>query len=657
MPEREPAPAVERPRLAEEVLTGLGAGLAAGVLLGAAEAAAIVTRASPPRDGFVLGWAAVASGLVFALVGAALGALLWAGARLLRHPRADRSRRHASIVAGLVSGYSLVVAWTHVSRALLPEHDRATTPTGVALLGLFAAASAGLFLSLRWALRRLTAARAGRFLVRTWGAPAIALAAALGLIGAAIALDGDAARPRGRSSRAGVISGDRPNVVLVMVDTLRADHLSLYGDGRETAPALAAFAREATVFRSAFAQASWTRPSVATLLSGRYPSSHRTTSEGDALPDEVETLAEVLRSSGYSTNAVVSNYNLAPYFNFQQGFDFYEYLAPDSLLWADDNVAKLTLHGLLRRLAALLPLPARPGPFYQDAQVVTDRVLARLAATPSEEAPFFLFVSYMDPHDPYFRHPYDGHAVGHAFTPDPAASMAGEMVELYDGEIRYWDHHFGRLLDALRRRPDWHRTVVILCADHGEEFFEHGGWWHGSTLFDEQLRVPLLVRLPGGELGGSVETRWVGLIDVAPTAARLAGAVTPAAMALGVDLFATGGAARAMFAEEAYEGNVLRSVRYRHDGEEWKLIEADAGNPRGLPPQALFELGSDPGERRDRADRDGRELDRAEAALDQAAAAAAAGAASSRSADGLDDVGVEQLRRLGYLDGGPPGPR
>jgi arylsulfatase A-like enzyme len=263
----------------------------------------------------------------------------------------------------------------------------------------------------------------------------------------------------------------------------------------------------------------------------------------------------------------------------------------------------------------------------------------------------------MDPHDPYFRHPYDGHALGHAFTPAPAPSAAREMAELYDGEIRYWDEHLGRLLEALRRRADWDRTVVIACSDHGEEFYEHGGWWHGATLFDEQLRVPLLVRLPRGELAGSVEARWVGLIDVAPTVVRLAGVAAPAGMAPGVDLFASGGAPRTMFAEEDYEHNVLRSVRYRRGDETWKLIEANRGNPRGLPLRALFELGADPGEHLDRSGSAAEELRRAEVALDLAAREATEGAAPRRPATGLDDVGVEQLRRLGYLDGGPPAPR
>lgn len=652
LPEKhDAAKPAERLRLGDALITGLGGGMLAGLILGVAEAGVVVAQMQPPRDGTVLGWAAVVSGIVWALIGAGLGGAMWAGARLLKRPGSERSRRYAFIAASLVSGFGFVVTWFRLYRDLFHENVRPRDPVGAITLALLALGFGGLFLLLRWGLRRLTSARAGCFLLRAWGTPAAAGVAALALVGAGLALGEDDALANGRGQAP---AQNRPNIVLVMVDTLRPDHLDLYGYGEETAPNLTAFAREAVTFRNAFAQASWTRPSVATILTGRYPSSHQATTKPDALPDEVETLAEVLRRDGYATHGVVSNFNLAPYFNFHQGFDTYEYLEPDQLLWADDNAAKLTIYELLRRVAARLPLPLRVEQFYQDAQVTTDRALARLAATPADREPYFLFMSYMDPHDPYFRHPYDGHAIGRSFMPNPDPSLTEEIVGLYDGEIRYWDHHFGRLLAALRQRPDWDRTMVVICSDHGEEFQEHGGWWHGATLYDEQIRVPLVVRLPGSELGGTVEARWAGLIDIAPTAVRLAGLSVPERMGRGVDLFVDDGAPRAMFAEENHEGNRLHSLRYQRDGEEWKYIHANPGNPRGLAEQELYDVRADPGERRNRAGDEAEELGRAQADLTAARADAARGAAA-RSSIGLDAGALEQLRNIGYMaDDEPP---
>jgi arylsulfatase A-like enzyme/uncharacterized membrane protein YbhN (UPF0104 family) len=644
IPEPLPVPAEQRPRLVEYLLTGFGGGMAAGLLLGVAEAAVVLVQMQPPREYFVLGWAAVASGLTWALAGAGLALTSWAGARALGLRAAPRERRYAFVATTLFCGFGFFVSWFRIARDIFDEAVRPRDPMGMLTLVALAAIYGVLFLLMGRALRALAGSRPGRFLLRPWGTPAAACAAAVVLVVAGQVLGEDHAHANGSSH--GSASG-RPNVVLVMVDTVRADHLDLYGYEDETAPNLTSFARDAVTFRNAFAQSSWTRPSVATILTGRFPSSHRAVTKPDALPDEVETVAEVLRSTGYRTGGVVTNYNLAPYFNFQQGFDTYHYLEPDRMLLADDASAKLTIYELFRLIAVRVPRPLRPEQFYQDAEAATDRTIEWLATTPSDEAPYFLFVSYMDPHDPYFRHPYDGHAIGRAIHGNPRPDQVEEVTELYDGEIRYWDEHFGRLVQTLRRRPDWDRTIVIVCSDHGEELYDHGGWYHGITLYEEQVRVPLVVRLPSSELGGTSEQRWVGLVDIAPTIARLVGADVPEGMRQGVDLFDAGGTERVMFAEEDHEGNRLRSVRYRQGDEEWKLIEANADNRRGLEPRELYELRSDPAEAQSRTGE--AEAGRASEHLRQAADDAAVGAVESTSV-GLDAAAVERLRAIGYME-------
>lgn len=643
LPEPEPIPAAERPRIADYALTGLGGGMVAGLLLGVSEAAVIVAAAHPPRDLTVLGWAAAVSGTVWALAGGGMGLFMGLAARLLGLRKAPAERRYAFIAATLLAGFGFVVTWFRVYRDVFHESVRPASPVGMmTLLGL-AAAALVLFFAARFALRKVTTWRRARFLVKPWGTPAAVGATAALLVVVGLLGGEDHAHANGAARH---VDAAAPNIVLVMVDTVRADHLSMYGAEEETSPNLAAFSQESVLFEHASAQASWTRPSVATILTGRYASSHSTMDKEDALPDEVETLAEVLQGRGYRTGGLVTNFNLAPYFNFQQGFETYEFLEPVRLLGADDSSSKLALYELLRRVAARL-LPVRPEAFYREASYTTDQAIDWLRTNSPEQGPYFLFLTYMDPHDPYFPHPYDGTAIGHATTPSPDPAMADRIRELYDGEIHYWDEHFGRLLAALRQRPDWDRTIVVVCADHGEEFFEHGGWYHGTTLYEEQVAVPLIVRLPGGELGGTREGRRVGLVDIAPTLSRLAGAAVPEAMQ-GVDLFAGEGGDRALFAEENHQGNRLRSVRFSEAGRDWKLIEANEGNPRGLPPVELFDMARDPGEERSVAEVEEGPLDHARERLEVAAGEAAEGAVSAERR-GLDGSAVEQLRNLGYM--------
>src|SRR6185503_15184383 len=142
---------------------------------------------------------------------------------------------------------------------------------------------------------------------------------------------------QGAARAASRASAELPNIVLVVVDTLRADHVGAYGYPEGTTPHLDAFARDAVRFEHAFSQASWTRPSFASILTSRYPSSHRTIYKPDSLPGEITTLAEVVQDQGYRTAGFVTNFNVAPYFNFGQGFDEYTYLEPSLVLFANDT--------------------------------------------------------------------------------------------------------------------------------------------------------------------------------------------------------------------------------------------------------------------------------------------------------------------------------
>ncbi len=390
-----------------------------------------------------------------------------------------------------------------------------------------------------------------------------------------------------------------PNLILIMVDTLRADHLSCYGgpDAVDT-PNLCRLARDGGSIFDGFAHASWTKPSAATLLTSLLPTTHGVMSKPSALSPDVTLISEVLQQRGYATGGIATNTNLTESFGFDQGYDEYHYLAPDYIAGAEESSSKLLLYQIARRVYFMLKPGLRVGDFYQPANVVNDVAFDFLDRHQDER--FFLFLHFMDPHDPYFEHPYNGRGIDRATNQQPDPALAGEMHELYRGEIEYLDGEFGRLLQKLEALGIYDDSVIVLVADHGEEFFEHGGWWHGMTLYEEQIRVPILVKWRKGERLAPADARGhvVGLLDVTPTLLARAGAEKTDAM-LGVDLALTPDERpepnRLVFSEEDHEGNVLRAVRT----ETWKYIEANEGNPRGLAPLELYDVTQDPNERSD----------------------------------------------------------
>ncbi|MFQ5415466.1 MAG: sulfatase-like hydrolase/transferase [Myxococcota bacterium] len=441
---------------------------------------------------------------------------------------------------------------------------------------------------------------------------------------------------------------DRPNVILVMVDTLRADHLSCYGATNVKTPELCSLADGGTLY-SGFSHASWTKPATASLVSSLLPSSHGAVSKPSALSQETVLVSEVLAEHGYSTGGIVSNINLAPSFGFDQGFDEYHYLAPDYIAGAEESSSKLILYQIARSVWFKLKPGLRVGDFYQDSGTVNELAFDFLDR--HRDARFFLFLHYMDPHDPYFEHPYDGYAIARVSNQHPDPELAQEMERLYQGEIEHLDANFGKLLDKLRDLGLYDDTLIALVADHGEEFYEHDGWWHGLTLYDELIHVPFIIKWARGlpAPGGDERRHVARIIDVVPTLITRAGAEVPDAMQ-GVDV--AGGLSRRAekdrmaFAEEDHEGNVLRAIRTT----EWKLIEANEGNPRGLETVELYHVSKDAGETRNLIDDHaeiGGELRAHAEANEKAALAASIGGGESTE---LSTAEEDALRALGYLE-------
>jgi arylsulfatase A-like enzyme len=611
---------------------GIAAGILAGALVGVVEAVVAWAHAHGAGELPAVGWALAVYGMVGGLVGLGLGLVA----------AVVGGDGYALGFAGTLASLGFVVARFRIVRDVFMEQlPRGPLPTAVQAAALVATlVVAGLV----WSRLRGVTLR-GRALTR----PAVA-AALVGVL-AAVWTGGARSMPAAPSQTppaAGHAAAGAPNVILIGVDTLRADHLSSYGYTANATPRIDALAADGVRYAKAFAQASWTRPSFATIFSGLYPSSHGAVHKADALPSGVETVAEALAAAGYTTAGIANNANISPAFNFGQGFQEYRYLAPDLFFFAPEAAAQLTLYGglrLVRERFVARSVDVRN--YYAPAETVTADALAWLDGASAKQRPFFLFLHYMDPHDPYFVHPFNGEGYARVANPNPQPAVADMYRRLYDGEITYLDEQLGVLIDGLRQRGLYDGTLIVLTGDHGEEFQEHGGWWHGTTLYDEQTHVPLIMKPPLGGAHGRVVDDLAMSLDIAPTILTAAGTRVPTVMqghALPLDDGAVPTHDR-VFAEEDLEGNVLQAVRTP----DWKLITANPGNPRGLRPEELYDVGKDAREQHDLATSDPSQLETMRAALGRATIEARAHAGAAQQTD-VDSVTQERLRALGYVN-------
>lgn len=594
------------------------AGALGGALVGVGEAV-FVTSKSAAADEY---WLFLFGAVVYGLIGAALGlaaALVW---QLVR--RGGASDRQLAQLSGAVAILLPVfaVARYNVAQRLYQENLPTLTSEGLIVHVLLVGGA-------------LLAAAIGVGIVRAcYGAAGtVALSGALAVIVAASALIGvvtDHSEPPSVARRTSPTAAGKPNVILVVVDTLRAD-AAQWTRQQGGASGFARIASDGVRFDHTYSQASWTRPSIATILTAEYPSVHGTIHKMDFLPDSALTLAEVLKAKGYWTAAFTTNINVAPVFNFQQGFDEFHYLEPSFYFGATDSATRLAVYKGLRAAREKVSNTMWVENYYQDAAVVDRNVEAWLAGKPPE--PFFLFIHYMDPHDPYFEIPYNGRGVARVSTPDPAPERAAELHSLYLNEARYLDGYLQKLFDGMRQSGVYDRSIIAVTADHGEEFREHGGWWHGTALYEEQVHVPLIIKRAQEPEPGHERSDVARSIDIGPTLVAAAGLPIPDAFQ-GIDLF-QGTVSEPLLAEEDLEGNRLTSI---HSGD-WKLITANPDNPRGLPPTELFNLADDPLERTNLMARESGRVNEMSAQLDQLRAriashrTGAVGTATNHAAD------------------------
>ncbi len=441
---------------------------------------------------------------------------------------------------------------------------------------------------------------------------------------------------------------DKPNILLIVCDALRADHLGCYGYRSAKTPVIDSLADNSIRFHSAYSQSSWTKPAFATIFTALYPSGHKTFLKPDVLPDDVITLAEILQEAGYYTVGFPNNINITSGFNFNQGFNEYTYLSPDYFFFADEFSSKLTYYSILRKVReGFLVKSKYPQHYYQEAAVVNQNVREYLDRRKDR---FFMLVHYMEPHDPFFRHPFDGTGYARVTMPNPDPSLADEMRQAYDQEISYMDRHIGEIFEVLHSKGLWDDTIIIVTADHGEEFYDHGGWWHGLTLYQEVIHVPLIIKPDSKNslnVSSTIRLDNARQIDIAPTLLGLTKLPVPNSMMLGRNLLAQGennDRDIQVFAEEDHEGNVLRAYI---DGP-WKVIQANTGNPRGLASEELFRLDIDPREQDNLASVEEERLKSMTVGMDDAEVTAKTGEIQ-RQEKQLSDDELQKMKELGYI--------
>jgi arylsulfatase len=339
-----------------------------------------------------------------------------------------------------------------------------------------------------------------------------------------------------------------PPIVLISMDTLRADRVGTYGYNGAVTPNLDAFAAQSTVFERAFSQASQTAPSHGSIFTSTYPSRLATNGEVSALRSDHLMLAQILSLYGYQTGAFVGGADLGPSRGLALGFDTYKapvdfgsiyHTGPLALAWLGsiDRTRPyfLFVHGYDAHAPYVKPSPygyIRADASYEGLGQSVGRTSARLILDgyllPSFQAVGEQYRTFVRPRSAAGRA-----ALEKEVYPSGPPVMAtdrdlAQMRDLYDGAVSYGDAMFGLLMTALQDRGVLDEAIVVLLSDHGEQLGEHGVFWHGYGLGDEETHVMLMVRMPGGAGGGRRVHDMVELVDVLPTITELVGAVTPA---------------------------------------------------------------------------------------------------------------------------------
>jgi arylsulfatase A-like enzyme len=368
----------------------------------------------------------------------------------------------------------------------------------------------------------------------------------------------------------------QPDIVVIILDAARRDHFSCYGYSRATTPNIDRFAGESLVFTNAFALVPNTRQSVPTMVTGLSFLNHQVTTKEAMLADEAVTLAEHLEGAGYRTACITATPNNSRSLATDQGYD--EFIE----LWTElSKEESIDPHVLSSRAVDWLE-HQRTGPFHLQLHFVPPH------APYIPAKPYDLFT------DPDYEGPFNGFP-GSVLRRtegrrDPSASDLEHVIASYDGNLRAADDAVARVLTALRKRPNWNNTVVLVTSDHGEAFFEHRRMGHNNTVYDEMLRVPFILRLPPGSATGKIDLdRLATLADIVPTLLAAA-SLQPGTDLDGINLLAeaqsTDTADERTFAAKTAHYRPTRALRSTR----WKVVISNSGSGE------LYDLENDPQE-------------------------------------------------------------
>jgi arylsulfatase A-like enzyme len=345
----------------------------------------------------------------------------------------------------------------------------------------------------------------------------------IGLGLASIGSPGNIIKDQGRIS-SGHVKPDMPYIIFILMDALRYDRISPDGFEIDT-PAMQQLAGDGIVFTNAFANSYWTKPSIASIFTSLLPIDHGVFSYSTQLPEDIPLLQTELKKIGYRTVAFSTNPNITEETRFHRGFDeFYYFPEIKGLPFVDPDAPTLRKfneleYHLINRIAFIRKR-------HREYLTAEDLSSKAIKWTRNGSDKFFMYLHYMEPHAPYYVHPFNGESAS-PLVEGAREEDRGHLLSLYDGEIEYADRALSHLIGYLRESGLYDSTLIIMVADHGEEFFDHYAWDHIMSLYDELIHIPLIIKLPFSERAGTMDSSYISQIDLAPTVLRLAGRTPP----------------------------------------------------------------------------------------------------------------------------------
>ncbi len=481
---------------------------------------------------------------------------------------AGKFRSGAFLTAMAAASIALVLLFSSIFLAVLPDTISITSFKGllISLVLLISVSTGGFFL---WRfLERFPGSFFSKYPPQSlilWGRTILIFLLFVLIVGVGAGLDHILSGLEKKASPPSRLKC--PDIILIVLDTLRADHLSCYGYSSKTSPFLDNYATESALYLNAISTSCHTPPPHATLLTGKYPSTHGVYGNNRFMSPRDRRLPGLLAETGYHSVGIVSNLALHAVFGFGMGFDAYISERLDILthigFWQ-----KIGLWGGVKRnFPGLVPILSRPEKLenkrMNEAEYTTDLAIEAVGEAPPNR-PLFLFLNYMDPHMPYAPPPGDlryflkgdqqqGGELSHAGNSSMASKSNKEIMDIlfarlnrekanllpelpredldyllaaYDGEIRYLDRHLARLFDSLKAEGRLDNALVIITSDHGEHFGEHRIFLHANSLYEELIRIPLLISWPG-RIAAGPRDQLVSLISLTPTMLEAAGVPIP----------------------------------------------------------------------------------------------------------------------------------